>query len=141
MPATSLRAGPTETSFVEFVFPHHANHYGTLFGGNALKLLGKAAFVAATRYARCAVVMGRTERTEFHAPVRVGEMLDIKAHVTRIGRTSLTVAVEAFAEDIASGTQRPALSSRFEMVAVDAGGRPTPIPARSSITTPEDTHS
>lgn len=140
MPATPPQTGPTETSFVEFVFPHHANHYGTLFGGNALNLLSKAAFVAATRYVRCAVVMGRAEHTEFHAPVRVGEMLDIKARVERIGRASLTIAVEAFAEDIASGTQRPALSSRFEMVAVDAGGRPTPIPARSPVTTLEDTH-
>lgn len=141
MPATSPRAGPTETSFVEFVFPHHANHYGTLFGGNALNLLSKAAFIAASRYARCAVVMGRAGHTEFHAPVRVGEVLDIRARVTRVGRASLTIAIEADAEDIISGARRSALSSRFEMVAIDARGRPAPIPASSSITTPEDTHS
>jgi len=40
-----------ETRFVEMVFPEQANHYGTLFGGNALSLMGKAAFVAATRRA------------------------------------------------------------------------------------------
>ena len=36
------------TRFVELVFPEQANHYGTLFGGTALSLMGKAAFVAAT---------------------------------------------------------------------------------------------
>ena len=40
------------TRFVELVFPEQANHYGTLFGGAALSLMGKAAFVAATRRAR-----------------------------------------------------------------------------------------
>ena len=40
-----------ETRFVEMIFPEQANHYGTLFGGHALSLLGKAAFVAATRRA------------------------------------------------------------------------------------------
>ena len=38
------------TRFVEMVFPDQANHYGTLFGGHALSLMGKAAFVAATRH-------------------------------------------------------------------------------------------
>ncbi len=38
---------PEETRFVEMIFPDLANHYGTLFGGNALSLMGKAAFVAA----------------------------------------------------------------------------------------------
>ena len=44
------------TRFVELVFPDQANHYGTLFCGAALSLMGKAAFVAATRRARRAVV-------------------------------------------------------------------------------------
>lgn len=38
---------PTETRFVEMIFPEQSNHYGTLFGGTALSLMGKAAFVAA----------------------------------------------------------------------------------------------
>lgn len=54
--------GPAETLFVEMVFPDQANHYGTLFGGNALSLMGKAAFVAATRRARSAVVMASAPR-------------------------------------------------------------------------------
>lgn len=41
----------SETRMIEMIFPEQANHYGTLFGGNALALLAKAAFIAATRHA------------------------------------------------------------------------------------------
>lgn len=124
-----VKSGPTETSFVEMIFPDQANHYGTLFGGNALSLMGKAAFVAATRRARCAVVMARSDKTEFHVPVRVGEIVELAARVTRVGRTSMTVVVEMTAEALLSGDRRLAVRGSFEMVAVDAAGRPIPVPS------------
>lgn len=118
---------PAETRLIEIIFPEQANHYGTLFGGNALALMAKAAFVAARRHAGTSVVMARSERADFADPIRVGEMLELVARVTRTGRSSMTVEVEgtAGASGIAPG--RPALSGRFEMVAVDAEGRPRPL--------------
>jgi acyl-coenzyme A thioesterase PaaI-like protein len=67
--AASPNLHPDETRFVEMVFPEQANHYGTLFGGHALSLMGKAAFVTATRHARQSVVMATSDRIEFHEPV------------------------------------------------------------------------
>lgn len=110
------------------VFPEQANHYGTLFGGNALSLMGKAAFVAATRRARCAVVMATSDKVEFHEPVRVGELVELTARVERIGRTSMTVGVDVVAETLISGKRRLAMRGSFEMVAVDDAGKPTPVP-------------
>jgi len=122
-------AGTAEpTRFVEMVFPEHANHYGTLFGGHALSLMGKAAFVAATRRARRAVVMATSDKVEFHEPVHVGELVELTASVERVGRSSMTVAVSVIAERPASGQRRIAMHGSFEMVAVDGAGRPTPIP-------------
>lgn len=72
------------TRFVELVFPDQANHYGTLFGGAALSLMGKAAFVAATRRARRAVVMANSDKVQFHEPVRVGELVELTARVERV---------------------------------------------------------
>lgn len=118
-----------ETRYVEMIFPDQSNHYGTLFGGTGLGLMGKAAFVAASRRARGAVVMARSDRTDFHAPVRVGELLEMTARVVRIGRASMTVEVEAVAEVLLTGERRPAMFGCFEMVVVDADGRPTPIAA------------
>ncbi len=122
-----------ETRFAEMVFPDQANHYGALFAGAGLALLSKAAFVAASRRARGDVVMARSEAADFHTPVRVGELLDLSARVVRVGRSSLTVQVEGVAETLSTGARRPALSGRFEMVAVDADGRPVPIESRSDL--------
>ena len=124
------------TRYVEMVFPDQANHYGTLFGGHALSLMGKAAFVAATRRARRPVVMATSDKVEFHVPVRVGELLEMTASVERVGRSSMTVVVEAVAEALLSGERRVALRGCFEMVAVDDRGRPTPI-SPSQHSTPD----
>jgi acyl-CoA hydrolase len=123
-------AAPTlePTRFVEMVFPEHANHYGTLFGGHALSLMGKAAFVAATRHARCSVVMATSDKVEFHEPVRIGELVELSARVERVGRSSMTVAVSVIAERPATGHRRIAMHGSFEMVAVDEAGRPMPLP-------------
>lgn len=119
----------SETRLIEMIFPEQANHYGTLFGGHALALMAKAAFVAATRHAGAAVVMARSERVDFATPIRVGEMLELVAEVSRTGRSSMTVEVRATARSIGGAQARQALSGRFEMVAVDAKGRPQPVRA------------
>jgi acyl-CoA hydrolase len=124
------------TRFVEMVFPEQANHYGTLFGGNALSLMGKAAFVAATRCARCAVVMARSDKVQFHEPVRVGELVELTARVERIGRSSMTVAVEVVAETLVTGHRRIAVRGSFEMIAVDESGRPTPVAPSPAVPSP-----
>ena len=121
MPADS------ETRMIEMIFPEQANHYGTLFGGHALALMAKAAFVAASRHAGTSVVMVRSERVDFATPIRVGEVLELIASVTRTGRSSMTVEVEGTARSIGGARARTALTGRFEMVAVDADGHPRPV--------------
>ena len=109
---------------VEMIFPDQANHYGTLFAGNALNLLSKAAFLAASRHSRQNVVMAACNQVTFLRPVRVGQALEIQAHVVRTGRSSMTVEVTGSAEVLATGEQHAALHGRFEMVAVDLHGVP-----------------
>ncbi len=111
----------------EIVFPEHANHYGTLFGGNALLLLSKAAFLAARGYARLDVVMASCGDAQFLARVPVGSVLRLRAFVSRVGRCSLTVCVTGVAERLGEDAEL-ALKAVFEMVAVDAQGRPARIP-------------
>jgi acyl-CoA hydrolase len=116
-----------ETRFVEMVFPEQANHYGTLFGGNALSLMGKAAFVAATRRARQSVVMAASNKIEFREPIHVGELVELIAHVERVGRSSMTVVVDMIREDLIGGLRKSAVRGTFEMIAVNELGRPVPI--------------
>lgn len=118
--------GRCETRFAEMIFPEQANHYGTLFGGTALNLMGKAAFIAASRATGRAVVMAAAERVVFHTPVPVGQLAELTGRVDAVGRTSLTVRVELTAESMATGDRRLAAEGEFIMVAVDAQGRPVP---------------
>lgn len=119
--------GPV-TSLVEMVFPGHTNHHGTLFGGQALAWLGKAAMVAASRQARAPVVMAASERIDFHAPVLEGEIADLAARVVKLGNTSLTVEVLMSAETLLTGQRRLCTRGRFTFVAIGFDGRPLPVP-------------
>ncbi len=119
--------GPV-SSMVEMVFPGHTNHFGTLFGGQALAWLGKAAFVAAARHARMPVVMAASERIDFHAPVLEGEIVDLAARVLRVGNSSMSVEVIMHAEELLTGQRRLCTRGRFTMVALGYDGRPVPVP-------------
>jgi acyl-CoA hydrolase len=124
---TSDAVGPRETRIVEMVFPNQANHYGTLFGGDALRLMDMAAFVTASRHARKPVVTASSERIDFHVPVRQGQLAEVVGRVISTGRTSLTVEVELWAEDLLSGRRKLCTKGTFVLVAVDEHGRPAPI--------------
>ena len=107
--------------------PNHTNHHGTLFGGHALGLMDHAGWVAATRCARRTMVTVASDRVEFKVPVRAGQLVELVARVTRVGRTSVTVGVDMFAEDVATGERTLATSGSFVFVAIGDDGRPVPV--------------
>src|SRR5262245_7608780 len=106
----------------EIVFPDHANHLGTLFGGQALAWMDKAAFVAATRYARRTVVTARSEQVDFHVPVRQGQLVELVARIVEVGRSSMQVEVELHTEDPHAGTRHLCTRGCFTMIALDGSG-------------------
>ncbi len=112
---------------IETVFPSMVNHYGTLFGGIALQWMDKAAWVCATRHARKTMVTIASDKVEFKKPVPQGSMVELRSHIMRVGRTSVTVEVELHAENPLSGARYLATVGHFTMVALDEQGQPTPI--------------
>jgi uncharacterized protein (TIGR00369 family) len=114
-------------TLVEVVFPQHLNHQGNLFGGQALRMMDTAAFVAATRRARRTMVTVATEQVAFEAPIRHGEIVEITATVAHVGRSSVAVDVEMVGEQLLSGERRRCGHGRFVLAAVDSEGRSTPI--------------
>ena len=118
-----------EGRVMEMVFPEQANHYGTLFGGQALALMDKAAFMLASRFARLPLVTACIEKIDFHAPVKQGQIVDLVSRIVGTGRTSITVEVELYGEDILSGARSLSTRGRIVLVALDAGGKPTQVPA------------
>ena len=119
-------------TMIEVVFPDQTNHYGTLFGGHALRLMDKAAFVAASRYARKTVVTACSERVDFQAAVRHGSFIELTARVVATGRSSMTVGVDLVAEDLLSGDRQLDAQGRFVLVALDENQRPTAVPPVSA---------
>jgi acyl-CoA hydrolase len=111
-------------TMIEMVFPDQTNHYGTLFGGHALRLMDKAAFVAASRYSRRTVVTACSERVDFKNAVHHGSLVELTASVISTGRSSMTVGVTLIAEDLLSGERRLCAEGRFVLVALDQGGHP-----------------
>ena len=109
------------------VFPSQINSSGTLFGGEALRWMDEAAGIAAGRCAQAAVVTAAMDRIEFHVPIANGALVETIAQVTSIGRSSMQVLVEVWAENLFSGERTRATSGHFVMVAVDETGRPTPV--------------
>lgn len=118
---------PTESRVLEIVFPDHTNHFGTLFGGQALAWMDKAAFLAASRYSRKIVVTARSEQVDFHVPVRVGQIVELIATVVKVGRTSMKIDVAMFIEELVTGERELCTRGTFTMIALDADRKPTAV--------------
>lgn len=114
------------------ILPAQANHRGTLFAGQGLQSLATAAFLAARQRAQCEVVMAAASGVDFLAPIPVGHALTLRAAVCRVGRTSMTVSVTGLAARPGFRTTE-VLQGRFEMVAVNAAGRPVALPASQPL--------
>jgi len=117
-----------KTRIVDLVFPNQVNHLGTLFGGHALALMDKAASVTAHRRACHTVVTASLDRVDFLTPVYEGELVEVIADVSHVGRTSLIVVTELWAENLITGDRRLCTKGKFTMVALDDEGKPTPVP-------------
>ena len=117
-----------ETRIVEIVFPTNTNSYGTLFGGHALSLMDRLAFIVASRYARKTVVTASSEKIEFRTPVKEGDLIELVGRIVRVGNTSITVDIDMYSENLLTGERSLSTTGEFVMVAVGEDGRPTPVP-------------
>ena len=130
-----VRASQTHLS--DLMSPPDANIRGSVFGGVILAMVDKAAAVCAMRHAGASCVTVAMERVEFLVPINVGQVVDVRAQVNFVGRTSMEVGVEVYAEDLDDGERRHTNSCLVSMVAVDAKGRPCPVPGLI-LETPEE---
>lgn len=118
---------PHAVHIMEMIFPGSTNHHGTLYGGTALELMGKAAFVAATRFCRHVMVMTVAERTDFHAAAYEGELVDLVAVPVKISGSTLSIAVTMHAENLLTGARRLCTRGHFTMQARDDNDQPITI--------------
>jgi acyl-CoA hydrolase len=115
-PLRGARSKPLFTETSQFVRPGAANSAGVLFGGELMRLLDATGFIAASRQVRAPLVTARLERTEFHTAAAVGELVRLRASIADVGARSVRVDVEATAENVLSGSERPCTTGRFVFV-------------------------
>jgi acyl-CoA hydrolase len=128
----------TRQELLQLVLPEHANVLGGLFGGRMMDWITQAATLPALRLARGPVVLGSMDDLDFLSPVRVGDLVILRAQVEYIGRSSMEIAIEVDAEQPRSGDRRRATSAHVAMVAVDDAGRPRPVRAVIEPATPAE---
>jgi acyl-CoA hydrolase len=113
---------------VEVVLPNDANPLGNMLGGRVMHLIDIAGAVAAHRHARSQVVTAAVDNLDFLYPIRVGELVVLRAHITRAFHTSMEVEVKVFLEDYLTGERRQTSSAFVTYVALDALGKPKEVP-------------
>ncbi|MBW8318102.1 MAG: acyl-CoA thioesterase [Rhizobium sp.] len=116
-----------EVRMADVVFSDQTNSSGAMFGGDAIAFMTKAAFVAASRLCRKLAVLASSERLDFHHPIGVGSIVEAVARVVSVGRASMAVEVELWAEGLLSGERCRTAKGLFVMVAVDEYQRPVPV--------------
>ncbi|MCS6905778.1 MAG: acyl-CoA thioesterase [Bacteroidia bacterium] len=115
------------TQMTEIVLPNDTNVLGNLMGGRLLHWMDIVAAIAASRHSNRVVVTAAVDFVEFRSPIKLGEIVILKARVTRAFTTSMEVLVDVFAENPLNQVSRNSNSAFYTFVAVDQAGRPIPI--------------
>ncbi|MCL6481597.1 MAG: acyl-CoA thioesterase [Firmicutes bacterium] len=130
-PAESGAAKPVRYSraeMTEVVLPNDANPLGNILGGRVMHLIDIAAAIAAHRHSNSYVVTASVDYVDFRNPIKVGELIILKSSVNRVFRTSMEVGVKVFSENVLTGERKHCSSAYVTFVALDAQGRPHPVP-------------
>ncbi len=109
--------------------PKDANAAGDIFGGWVMSQMDSASGIRAAERAKGRVVTAAVREMSFAKPVKIGDALCVYTEITRVGRTSITLHVEAWAQRYLSDEMDLVTHGEFIMVALDPSGKPKPVPA------------
>lgn len=125
----------------DLMMPHQANglRRPSVFGGVVMNMVDRCAALSAMRHAKGQVTTLSIDRILFREPIYVGELVEVRSRVVRVGRTSMSVLANVFAEDIASGVRRHTNECWLTFVHLDEEGLPSPVPSLL-LETDEDRH-
>ncbi len=116
------------TEMTEYVLPQHANVYGNVFGGQIMAWMDLCAAICAQRHASRPCVTVFVDDLHFKRPVRVGQVVRLRAQVTATFRTSMEIAVSVHGEDTTTGEVWHTVECRATFVALSDERTPTELP-------------
>lgn len=118
----------TETIFTQVVQPNDTNPLGNLHGGRLLFWMDECSAIAATKHSRAVVVTVSVDGVSFKNSIDVGDIVVIKAKVTRTFRTSMEVFIEVWSENIPKNEKVKCNEAYYTFVALDDARHPKPVP-------------
>ena len=117
-----------ELTLRTLAMPADANAAGDIFGGWVMAQMDLASGIRAAERARGRVVTAAVKEMAFELPVKIGDTLNVYTEIVRVGRTSITLQVEAWAHRARHRILEKVPAGTFIMVALDEDGNPTPVP-------------
>lgn len=123
---------------VQVVLPNDANPLGFILGGTVMHLIDIAGAIASFRHARSRVVTAAVDDLVFLHPIKVGDLIILKAHVTCAFKTSLEVQVDVFSEESLTGIRQLTSRAFLTFVAIDADGARVDVPPLLTETVEEE---
>ncbi|OQP88358.1 acyl-CoA thioesterase [Rhizobium rhizosphaerae] len=117
-----------ELTLRTLAMPADANPAGDIFGGWVMAQMDLSCGIRAAERARGRVVTAAVKEMAFELPVKIGDTLNIYTEITRAGRTSITLHVEAWAQRSRHRDLEKVTEATFIMVALDDEGKPKPLP-------------
>ena len=118
---------PTDPAIRVSAMPADANVYGDIFGGWLMSLMDSGAGFIAARCSRGRAVTVAMDGMQFHRPVKVGDEVSVYGRIERVGRTSMTIAVEAWRRHREQDQDEKVTEAVFTFVAIDDAGKPRVI--------------
>jgi len=109
--------------------PADTNANGDIFGGWVLSQMDQAGGIAAVERAQGRVATVAVEAMTFIRPVHIGDVLCVYTEVAKVGRTSMKIHIEAWAQRFRTHRREKVTDAVFTFVAIDEAGRPRPVPA------------
>ncbi len=108
--------------------PADTNANGDIFGGWVMACMDQAGGIAGVERAQGRVVTVKVDTMTFLRPMKVGDVLCVYTTVHSIGRTSMKIDIEAWAQRFRTNVMEKVTDATFTFVAVDDEGRPREIP-------------
>jgi acyl-CoA hydrolase len=112
----------------EMVLPNDTNLLGNLLGGRLLHLIDLAGAMVASRHSNKIVATVSIDNVDFKVPIKLGELVILKAALIWVGRTSMEVLVKIYSENTITGTIVNTNKAYLSYVAVDDNQKPSPVP-------------
>ena len=128
MDLTPKRAADSATEMVQVVLPNDANALGFILGGTVMHLVDIAAAIACHRHTRSLLVTAAVDDLQFLHPIKVGDLIILKARVTCAFTTSLEAQVDVYSEETLTGRQRLTSRAFLTFVAIARDGVRVPVP-------------